>query len=157
MERIKLAIDKARQAAQQAQPRPVHRLDGTVPAAGLKPSRTQALDPKHLATHRIVAFQRLGPSRLPFDLLRTQVLQKMQANGWTTLAVTSPSMHSGKTMVAIKKARSNQFCPSQSAAGSKMTKATASCLKAGSYQPERKPESEYPRACQRRAKPLRCF
>jgi protein-tyrosine kinase len=109
MERIKLAIDKARQLAQQhslgAESGPPVR---ATPARGfphsppaLVPVRKQILDPKHLAANRIVAFQRIGPSRLPFDLLRTQVLQKMQANGWKTLAVTSPSVHSGKTMVAI--------------------------------------------------------
>lgn len=108
MERIKLAIDKARQSAERLQAgetRPAQR-----PAApprnasqspSLVPGRTHVLDAKHLSAHRIVAFQRLGPSRLPFDLLRTQVLQKMQENGWKTLAVTSPSVDSGKTVVAI--------------------------------------------------------
>jgi protein-tyrosine kinase len=109
MERIKLAIDKARQLAQQ-QPQeagaraalPANAPRGLPQSAPLLvPRRSAVLDPKHLASNRIVAFQRIGPSRLPFDLLRTQVLQKMQANGWKTLAVTSPSVHSGKTMVAI--------------------------------------------------------
>jgi len=107
MERIKLAIDKARQSAQQFQrgdARPAHRQApprGTSHAPALVPGRSHVLDPKHLTTQRIVAFQRLGPARLPFDLLRTQVLQKMQENGWKTLAVTSPSVNSGKAVVAI--------------------------------------------------------
>lgn len=107
MERIKLAIDKARQSAQQLQAGetpPAQRPTlprGVSHKPPLVPGRTHACDPKHLAAHRVVAFQRLGPSRLPFDLLRTQVLQKMQENGWKTLAVTSPSVHSGKTVVAI--------------------------------------------------------
>ncbi len=108
MERIKLAIEKARQTAQQAHAGQTRVLapppaapQGVTEGAPLVPGRTHVLDPKHLMAHRIVAFQRLGPWRLPFDLLRTQVLQKMQENGWKTLAVTSPSMHSGKTLVAI--------------------------------------------------------
>lgn len=59
------------------------------------------LDPVHLENHRIVAHQKAHPASWAFDLLRTQVLQKMDENGWRTLAVTSPTMESGKTLVAI--------------------------------------------------------
>ncbi|MFT3812127.1 MAG: CpsD/CapB family tyrosine-protein kinase [Acidovorax sp.] len=59
------------------------------------------LDPVHLEKHRIVAHQKAHPASWAFDLLRTQVLQKMDENGWRTLAVTSPVMESGKTLVAI--------------------------------------------------------
>lgn len=59
------------------------------------------LDPSHLESQRIVAHQKSHPASWAFDLLRTQVLQKMDENGWRTLAVTSPNMASGKTVVAI--------------------------------------------------------
>ena len=59
------------------------------------------LDPVHLENHRIVAQQKEHPASRAFDLLRTQVLQKMDENGWRTLAITSPTMESGKTLVAI--------------------------------------------------------
>ena len=59
------------------------------------------LDMAHLERHRIVAHQKLHPASWAFDFLRTQVLQKMDENGWRTLAITSPTMESGKTVVAI--------------------------------------------------------
>lgn len=37
----------------------------------------------------------------PYRQLRTQVLKKMRANGWQTLAVTSPNSHAGKTLTAV--------------------------------------------------------
>ena len=36
----------------------------------------------------------------PFDILRTRILLRMQQNGWTRLAVTSPMPQSGKTTAA---------------------------------------------------------
>lgn len=60
-----------------------------------------ALDEAHLENQRIIAHQKAHPASWAFDLLRTQVLQKMDENGWRTLAVTSPSMESGKTVIAI--------------------------------------------------------
>lgn len=60
-----------------------------------------SLDPMHLERHRVVAHQKNHPASWAFDVLRTQVLQKMQENGWRTLAVTSPTVASGKTLVSI--------------------------------------------------------
>ena len=59
------------------------------------------LDDTHLEAERIVAHRKTHPASWSFDLLRTQVLQKMDENGWRTLAVTSPTMESGKTVVAV--------------------------------------------------------
>jgi len=59
------------------------------------------LNAAHLESQRIVAHQKLHPATWAFDLLRTQVLQKMDENGWRTLAVTSPTPDAGKTVVAI--------------------------------------------------------
>src|SRR3954454_5125756 len=111
MERIKSAIEKARE------------LRG-VPAADMRnelrhpPGRTGvreadtrasrlavahefALDAGHLENSRIVALDPGNPSRLAIDLLRTQVLHRMAEKGWKTLAVTSPTVNSGKTVVAV--------------------------------------------------------
>lgn len=60
----------------------------------------------HLEKHRIVAFNKSDAMSMNFDLLRTQVLQKMKENGWRTLAITSPNPESGKTVVAINLAMS---------------------------------------------------
>jgi hypothetical protein len=122
MERIKLAIERARQQAAAAHGSAA--LPPTVTplrAPPVQPVDVAAnvdllpLDEAHLARHRIVTLQQANPLRQPFDLLRTQVLQKMQENGWRTVAVTSPSMNSGKTVVAINLALSIAHHPSKSA------------------------------------------
>lgn len=115
MERIKEAIEKAknqrglpnepsrRPELRVAVEQPVDR--GPLPEldADIQYRQTPVvqLDPTHLQNNRIVAHQKLHPVSWAFDLLRTQVLQKMDENGWRTLAVTSPTMESGKTLVAI--------------------------------------------------------
>lgn len=66
-------------------------------------ARTQVVqtDPAHLEQHRIIAHQKIHPNTWTFDALRTQVLQRMDEHGWKVLAVTSPTLNSGKTVVAI--------------------------------------------------------
>jgi protein-tyrosine kinase len=73
------------------------------------------LDRYHLEQHRIVGLDQGNPLRQSFDLLRTQVLQRMQEHGWRTIAITSPSIQSGKTVVAINLALSIAHHPSKSA------------------------------------------
>lgn len=127
MERIKLAIERARQQAAQAgtaagvpgasarYPLPeAQRPQPEVPGLGV-PVDLLPLDAVHLERHRIVTLEQMNPLRHAFDLLRTQVLQRMQEHGWRTLAVTSPSMQSGKTVVAINLALSIAHHPSRSA------------------------------------------
>ena len=118
MERIKEAIEKAKtQRGSPSAPtrKPELRLATAQPEATVdrgphieldaevqyRQTPVVQLDPAHLESHRIVAHQKAHPSSWAFDLLRTQVLQKMDENGWRTLAVTSPVMESGKTLIAI--------------------------------------------------------
>ncbi|WP_194788859.1 CpsD/CapB family tyrosine-protein kinase [Pseudomonas sp. UFMG81] len=81
--------------------------------------RTEVLDPfdyvqtrivplraDHLERHRIVAYNKNSNMKWPFDLLRTQVLQAMEENGWRTLAITSPTPAAGKTVLAVNLAMS---------------------------------------------------
>jgi len=56
---------------------------------------------EHLVKHRIVAINKSDPQSMVFDLLRTQVLQKMEENNWRTLAITSATPESGKSVIAI--------------------------------------------------------
>lgn len=58
-------------------------------------------DPAHLERHRIFAMAKDHPATWAVDVLRTKVLRKMDQNGWRTVAVTSPNVASGKTVVAI--------------------------------------------------------
>lgn len=120
MERIKEAIEKAR--AGEAQVRKGQRtapvsvvtadvslLHGHSPVApsdaplDFRYARTQVerADPAHLEQHRIIAHHKDHPNSWTFDSLRTQVLQRMDENGWRVLAVTSPTLDSGKTVVSI--------------------------------------------------------
>jgi protein-tyrosine kinase len=121
MERIKLAIERARQQAAMppasawADPTPIAPQGIVVPRDTGTPMDLLPLDPVHLERHRIVTLGQGNPLRQPFDLLRTQVLQKMAEHGWRTLAITSPSMQSGKTMVAINLALSIAHHPSRTA------------------------------------------
>ncbi len=69
-------------------------------------TRVVKLRKDHLEKSRIVAFDKSDPKCMTFDLLRTHVLQKMQENGWRTLAITSPTPEAGKTVVAINLAMS---------------------------------------------------
>jgi Mrp family chromosome partitioning ATPase len=55
---------------------------------------------------RIVAHDPADPRSRSFDLLRTQILQDMDANGWRILAVTSPTPACGKTFTALNLALS---------------------------------------------------
>jgi protein-tyrosine kinase len=69
-------------------------------------TRVFKLNAEHLERNRIVAFDKNDPRGMSFDLLRTHVLQKMEDNGWRTLAITSPTPESGKSVVAINLAMS---------------------------------------------------
>lgn len=118
MERIKLAIEKAKadggQGARGATSPLSETRRGPPPASlaavpnrppvsvtGNRKTAVVALDPAHLERHRVIAHEKTHLASWAFDVLRTQVLQKMDENGWRTLAITSPSLESGKTLVSI--------------------------------------------------------
>lgn len=116
MERIKQAIEKAKTQQEGRllsldnapsrfieRPRLVDENPAQVADTEVQYQQTAVvgLNEAHLEGQRIVAHQKTHPASWAFDLLRTQVLQKMDENGWRTLAVTSPTMESGKTVVAI--------------------------------------------------------
>ena len=85
----------------------VHRLADTLTSARATGSkRAVNLDPGHLRRNRILAIDRSEPAAAAFDILRTQVLQRMDAHGWRTLGITSPKNGMGKTVVAINIAAS---------------------------------------------------
>lgn len=80
-----------------------------------KRTRVVKLRVENLEKKRIVAFNKNDPKSMIFDLLRTNVLQKMEENGWRTLAITSPTPESGKTVVSINLAMSNAQLNNKSA------------------------------------------
>ncbi len=129
MERIKLAIEKARSdQAQSTKPpiptlhevkeAPVRVLNTGTPAPHEAGEAAERIVPRYTKTpvvslneayieqRRVIAHQKSNPATWAFDVLRTQVLQKMDENGWRTLAITSPSVGSGKTVVSVNLALS---------------------------------------------------
>jgi capsular exopolysaccharide synthesis family protein len=54
----------------------------------------------HLENNHIIAGMYGNPQSTVFRMLRTQVLQKMRANNWQTLAITSPTAGEGKSLIA---------------------------------------------------------
>jgi len=118
MERIKAALEKAKQD-KQSNPQRVNEADGAIKQrnesisqhedlSSIKYDQTKTvkLDTEYLSQHRIVSHQKGTQYTTPFDLLRTQVLQKMKENNWRTLAITSPNPAAGKTVVSINLALS---------------------------------------------------
>jgi len=78
------------------------------PAASGPPSRisytcTRVFTPAadHLERNRILPPGSTAPAARAFRMLRTQVLQRMDANGWRTLAVFSPGSEDGKSTTAV--------------------------------------------------------
>lgn len=115
MERIKQALEKARQQQpKEANGRPPSRQSENpatpspenVMEVSYEQTRVAQLDPACLEKNRIVAFNKGDTTSLLFDILRTQVLKRMDENGWRTLAITSPIPGCGKTMVSINLAMS---------------------------------------------------
>jgi protein-tyrosine kinase len=134
VERLKDAISKARELretgvsrapmpAPAAQDRPDELRDAMVTAVAKgpaqPPNRQRArvddewtslqemkLNPSRLDLHRIVAYSKTNPAHLAFDMLRTRILNVLRTNGWTRLAITSPTKSCGKTMVATNLAMS---------------------------------------------------
>ncbi|MEM1314807.1 MAG: exopolysaccharide biosynthesis protein, partial [Pseudomonadota bacterium] len=104
MERIKAAISRAKLARGEAPPPPG--------AAGLSAPavrtggdlwsrlREVPLDEDHLINNRVVTFSKDDPAHVPFDILRTKIMRLLETNGWSTIAVTSPTQACGKTMIA---------------------------------------------------------
>lgn len=117
MERIQVAIDKAR--AKRAQERPrgpaavvtdaVREIVAANPPEGLDEAwaglSVFGPKPAHLEDNRVVAHQP-GPLSGPFEIMRTKMLLQMRANNWRRVAITSPTSDCGKTTIAVNLA----FC-----------------------------------------------
>jgi protein-tyrosine kinase len=68
----------------------------------------------YLESMRIVSHNKDDLRARSFDMLRTQVLQSMDANGWQLLGVTSPTAGCGKTVTACNLALSIARLPERS-------------------------------------------
>ncbi|MGN6549921.1 MAG: CpsD/CapB family tyrosine-protein kinase [Pararhizobium sp.] len=66
------------------------------------------IDPKIARKSRLVTIDRSHTAHASFDILRTNLLQTVRRNGWTTVGVTSPTAGCGKTLVSLNLAFSLQ-------------------------------------------------
>ena len=136
MEKIKLAIEKAKLENAKLENVQVnmtpsresvslieeHKIDTEIPLANrdidkISYNKTTVikLDQSSLERNRIVSHAKNNLYSGVFDSLRTQVLQKMEENGWKTIAVVSPTPASGKTFVSINLAISIAHQPQKTA------------------------------------------
>lgn len=124
MERIKQALDLARQAREAGlSPAPAGREFGAAPGGAVaRPgapqdssgefrvnytqTRVEVLSPDRLRRNRILTGKDHDDATSAYKILRTQVLQRLAASGGTTLAITSPGTGQGKTLTAINLAMS---------------------------------------------------
>jgi protein-tyrosine kinase len=115
-------LDRIRQALELARRRNPTQADSSDPFAPF-PASTGLQDAKfaeaklnaaHLASTRLVAYDPLCEGGRYYDMLRTQVLQAMDQNGWQILAITSPTAACGKTVTACNLAMSIARLPERS-------------------------------------------
>lgn len=71
-------------------------------------------DEAALTASHIVAFNSRNVHSRPFSLLRTQLLKKMDENGWKLIGITSPTPGAGKSFLAANLAASLSRLPNRS-------------------------------------------
>jgi len=115
VERIKEALDKARMARNeqmQVKTDPasvrteIRKTSASLSEVKYETTRVVPLDPAVLEQNRVVAHTKTDKRSGYFDILRTQVLQKMRTSNAKTLAITSPSPECGKSLISINLAYS---------------------------------------------------
>jgi protein-tyrosine kinase len=118
MERIKHAIARAKQERQQQHTvaRAAPSIDDAKSHAGATngageswaadPIPIVPVDRRHLQNMRIVAHDGSEGHTSHFDMLRTQILQRLEAASQNVVAITSPRSGCGKTVMAINLAMS---------------------------------------------------
>lgn len=113
MDRIKQALDKARAergSIDATHPRSKPSTASDVASEGPRISETSIhysqtkiakLDPTYLRSRHIISGEDDRIGLTAYKMLRTQVLQRMNARGWNALAITSPAPDDGKTLTSI--------------------------------------------------------
>jgi capsular exopolysaccharide synthesis family protein len=116
MDYIQKAIDKARNQRESGSPAETSSPEVSAEARkatrkagrfslrdGINYTRTRqvTVDDETLRKQRVLAGFTFDKRAEPYRQLRTQVLQKLRANNWKTLAITSPNDSAGKTLTAV--------------------------------------------------------
>ena len=103
MEKLQKALQKAREQ-RGVEPAALPGSAIVEPAAAAEPQGWETLteitpDHARLMRNRVMTMK-AGTQATPFDILRTKVQLMMRKNGWTRLAITSPTPGCGKTTMA---------------------------------------------------------
>jgi len=106
MERIKQALEKAREERLKTggATTPLNASSGVAtPASQIMytHTRTEEVPVSFLREQRVITAVESGAFTDAYQILRTQVLQRLRENHWNALAVTSPGTDEGKTLTAI--------------------------------------------------------
>lgn len=103
MERIKQALEKARSERQNAGggSGASHATATVAESVAYTQTRNVDLNTEFLREQRIITGFEQNAFTDAYKMLRTQVLQRMQEKGWSSLAITSPGTGEGKTITAI--------------------------------------------------------
>lgn len=105
MERIKEALERARQERQQTGG---GAKGAAAPRGAAEPAQIAYTQTRHaevssefLREKRVIAGYDSDTFTDAYKILRTQVFQRLRDNNWNVLAVTSPGLNEGKTLTAI--------------------------------------------------------
>ena len=108
MEKIKQALERARQERERESPQ-AQAVTEPVPADDQGPeqkisyseTRVVEINPEILRRNRIVFGSENEAAAAAYKILRTQVHQRLAAKNWNSIAITSPGQGHGKTLTAI--------------------------------------------------------
>lgn len=112
MDRIRKALDLARverahsdvvPLIERSGPREEAHPNAAAAPTGIQYRRTRVFTPPaaHLEQNRVVEPEAANSAAASYRMLRTQVLQRLDARGWRSLAIFSPRANEGKTTTAI--------------------------------------------------------
>ncbi|MGE0485909.1 MAG: CpsD/CapB family tyrosine-protein kinase [Gammaproteobacteria bacterium] len=103
MEKIKQALQRARDEQTAAPPRAASTAAGGLDGAQISYSSTRVtpIATDVLRRNRILMGDASDPATTAYKILRTQVEQRLVAQQWNAIAVTSPGAGQGKTLTAV--------------------------------------------------------
>jgi capsular exopolysaccharide synthesis family protein len=101
MDKLQSAMDRFKEQHHAAPAPPgLERSQASAPAVIYSRTRSVVIDEDILRRHRILTGHH-SPFADAYKILRTQVLHRLQENGWNMLGVTSPRDGEGKTLTSI--------------------------------------------------------
>lgn len=112
MEHIRRAVERAKNGELPNSQFQLHQTSKGGPPGG--PPNEVILNGAYLESKRVIGHEIADPRSKSFDMLRTQMLQSMDANSWQFVGVTSPTEGCGKSVIATNLALSIARQPERS-------------------------------------------